>query len=393
MYRISELASKAGLSRSTLLYYEKLGLIKFRRSGNGYRYFIDADLQRLTLIQQLQAGGLTLQECKASIDSRLDKQLLERRLQSLDKEIAAKQEARKLLSSLLGQDNESLSRWHQTLETRAPDAHKQWLLQQGFSERDAHHIKWLSRNMNEHDQYMNDFFSIFRGLERWGSGSNENTLKALQAINGSPENILDIGCGPGSASLLLAQNTDASVVSLDNDAGCLAFLSQKADELGCSHQITPCCASMMDIPLAENSFDLLWSEASVYIMGFVKALKEWRRLLSDDGYLVVSDLVWINENPLPEIRAFWESDYPDMVTAPERFQQAKAQGYTVISHFEYGAKAWDNYIKPLLQRISKLEPKMPGSPAIADLKKELDILSQQQGQFDYVMMILKKDGK
>ena len=72
MYRISQLASLAGLSLSTVLYYEKLGLVSGRRSANGYRYYHDADLQHLTLVQQLQAGGLTLAECKACIDEKVD---------------------------------------------------------------------------------------------------------------------------------------------------------------------------------------------------------------------------------------------------------------------------------------------------------------------------------
>ncbi|QFT13271.1 Mercuric resistance operon regulatory protein (plasmid) [Vibrio sp. THAF190c] len=64
MYQISELAKKVGLSRTALLYYEKQNLISGRRLENGYRVYSDKDVQRVRLIQQLQAGGLTLQECK-----------------------------------------------------------------------------------------------------------------------------------------------------------------------------------------------------------------------------------------------------------------------------------------------------------------------------------------
>ena len=244
--------------------------------------------------------------------------------------------------------------------------------------------------MNEHDQYMKDFFAIFRGLERWGPGSKENTLKALQELNTKPANILDIGCGPGAVSLLLAKHTDAAIVSLDNDEGSLEFLRNKAEQSGFGHRITPRCASMMDIPCEEQSFDLLWSEGSVYVMGFEKALKEWRKLLSDDGFLVVSDLVWLNDNPKPEFKTFWENEYPDMITAAQRIQQAEQNGYTVIKHFEYGADAWNNYVEPLKGRMRELEPDMPESRAIADLKTELEILGQHEGQFDYMMMLLKK---
>ncbi|MCG8524020.1 MAG: MerR family transcriptional regulator [Pseudomonadales bacterium] len=57
MYRISELAAQLSLSRSTLLYYERKGLITGKRQSNGYRFYGEKDLQRLRLLQQLQAGG------------------------------------------------------------------------------------------------------------------------------------------------------------------------------------------------------------------------------------------------------------------------------------------------------------------------------------------------
>ncbi|MGB1322926.1 MAG: MerR family transcriptional regulator, partial [Vibrio gallaecicus] len=53
MYRISELAELVGLSRSTLLYYGKLGLIEAQRQSNGYRLYSEKDLQRVRLLQQL----------------------------------------------------------------------------------------------------------------------------------------------------------------------------------------------------------------------------------------------------------------------------------------------------------------------------------------------------
>ena len=80
MYRISELATKVGLSRSTLLYYEKLGLISSTRQANGYRACSDQDLQQLKLLQQLQSAGLTLKGCQACLDTRIDRSLLLQRL-------------------------------------------------------------------------------------------------------------------------------------------------------------------------------------------------------------------------------------------------------------------------------------------------------------------------
>lgn len=121
MYRISELAEQVGLSRATLLYYEKLGLIEGKRQSNGYRRYSEQDAQRLRLIQQLHAGGLTLNECKACLNAKIDRQILLNRLSQLDSEIAEKQNSRRLLSALLGE--KSQKEWHETIDKVAPDAH------------------------------------------------------------------------------------------------------------------------------------------------------------------------------------------------------------------------------------------------------------------------------
>jgi DNA-binding transcriptional MerR regulator len=220
MYRISELAAQVGLSRSTLLYYEKLELIQGQRLENGYRVYSDRDAQRLKLIQQLHAGGLTLKECKACLDSKIERKVLLNRLQLLDIEIGQKQQSRQLLAALLGDGG--LRQWHESIDKIAPDAHLDWLTKQGFNEKEALRLKWISKDMNEHEQYMADFFYIFEGLDRWGPGSEEETRKALTKIPFTPQNIMEIGCGKGLSTMVLAQHCPAMITAVDNDEPALA---------------------------------------------------------------------------------------------------------------------------------------------------------------------------
>ncbi len=122
------------------------------------------------------------------------------RLRQLDEEIAQKQKSRQLLAALLGES--SLTDWHETLEQQAPEAHLEWLIKQGFDEKQAMRLKWLSKDMNNHEQYMQDFNLIFKDLERWGGpGSEADTLKALAKVPHSPQSILEIGCGQGGVQL------------------------------------------------------------------------------------------------------------------------------------------------------------------------------------------------
>lgn len=65
--QIGELAEATGLSRDTLRYYEKRGLLAARRSGNGYRDYPEEAADWLRYIRMAQALGFTLQEIEADL--------------------------------------------------------------------------------------------------------------------------------------------------------------------------------------------------------------------------------------------------------------------------------------------------------------------------------------
>ncbi|MBY6223470.1 MerR family transcriptional regulator [Ferrimonas balearica] len=388
MYRISELAQQVGLSRTALLYYEKQGLIQGQRQANGYRLYSDKDLQRVRLIQKLQAGGLTLKECQACLDARIDRTLLQQRLQQLDQELAQKQQSRDLLAALLGQGD--LKAWHESVDRVAPDAHLDWLMKQGFNEKEALRLKWLSKDMNEHEQYMADFMTAFETLDRWGPGSETETRRALSRVPHTPSAILEVGCGKGLATTILASNTQATITAVDNEPSALARLTEMLQQVGLAERVEPVCASMTDLPFEPGSFDLIWAEGSAYIMGVSKALAQWRPLLQDGGILMLSDMVWLTDERSEAAEAFFAQEYPDMQSVGTRLAQAEAAGYQVVDHFALSQAAWDNYYQPLKARLSELQPQMPDSAALKDIGREIAIYEQYLGQYGYQMMVLKK---
>jgi DNA-binding transcriptional MerR regulator/protein-L-isoaspartate O-methyltransferase len=390
MYRISELAQKVGLSRSTLLYYEKLKLISAKRQSNGYRCYSDKDLQRVKLLQQLQAGGLTLKECQVCLEAQIDRELLRHRLSVLDEEIAQKQKARALLSSMLGMS--SMKEWHQSMEKEAPSAHLEWLIKQGFSEEQALRLKWLSKDMNEHEQYIADFEAIFQGLDRLGPGDEGDSLKALRSLPIKSGEVLEIGCGRGITSIFLARNSAFNLTALDNDEYSLNSLKEKTKENFQEHRITSICASMTAMPFERGQFDVLWSEGSAYIMGVKQALKSWKPFLKSNGYLVISDLVWLTNNPDAEAIEFWHQNYPDMATREQRIKEMMKAGYEVIENFTQSEQSWRNYLDPLKQKITQVEDESLTSNLLKDLRRELQIHDQYLGQYGYQVFVLKNKG-
>ena len=68
-YSIGGASQKAGISASTLRYYEKEGLLpSIKRDKNGIRSFTDEDLQSLKIIECLKATGMPIKDIRKFIN-------------------------------------------------------------------------------------------------------------------------------------------------------------------------------------------------------------------------------------------------------------------------------------------------------------------------------------
>ena len=237
---------------------------------------------------------------------------------------------------------------------------------------------------------MADFMTVFQSLDRWGPSSDADTLKALATLPTIPTKIIDIGCGKGFSTRLLAKHTQAEIVAVDNEQSALDELGERLTEQGVDTRVTLSCASMTDLPFTPESFDCIWSEAAAYIMGVEAALAQWRKLLTDSGFMVISDLVWLTDNPSQEAVAFWEGEYPDMQTIERRLNQMRQAGFEVIDHFTLREQAWHDYYQPLKARVAEVKASMPTSNAIADIEREIAMYEGYLGEFGYHMFVLRK---
>jgi MerR family copper efflux transcriptional regulator len=95
--KIGELASATGLSRDTLRFYEKRGLLQPRRRDNGYRDYPLEAVQWLCYLRSAQQLGFTLAEIEAGMpllespgtSADALREALRRKLADIDASIAA----------------------------------------------------------------------------------------------------------------------------------------------------------------------------------------------------------------------------------------------------------------------------------------------------------------
>lgn len=219
---------------------------------------------------------------------------------------------------------------------------------------------------------MDIFFEIYQNLPRQAPGNKESTLKAFSLLTNLPPkpSILDIGCGPGMQTIELAKHTNGKVTAVDNHQPYLDELQHRTIVEGVSEKVAIANASMFSLEFEANSFDLIWSEGAIYIIGFEKGLQTWQPLLKSGGYIVVSELSWLKSNPPIEVKKYWEENYPEMKTIECNLQIIESSGYVNISHFilpEIGW--WDNYYTPLEERIALLREKYKDNQA---MNRELD---------------------
>lgn len=171
MYRITELARQFSLSRSTLLYYDRIGLLSpSGRSHANYRLYSASDRERLEAICSLRTAGVAIEGIRAILAAAGDDAtiVLRRRLDEIGKEISALVMQQRLLAGMLklqgtggpqstvdkemfvamlraaGMDDVAMKRLHAEFERKEPAAHHAFLISLGISEKEALQIRQWS---------------------------------------------------------------------------------------------------------------------------------------------------------------------------------------------------------------------------------------------------------
>ncbi|MFE2021711.1 GNAT family N-acetyltransferase [Streptomyces sp. NPDC059499] len=244
------------------------------------------------------------------------------------------------------------------------------------------------------DHTFNAFFALHHRLPRQSPGSDATTRRLLALAGPQPDRprVLDLGCGPGRAALLLAAEAGAEATAVDLHQPFLDELREAAEARGLGDRIRTVRADMADLggpEFADGSFDLVWAEGSAYFIGFDTALRDWQRLLAPGGSMVITECVWTTDAPSEGARAFWER-HGSLRPVAANTAAAVAAGCHVLGVLVQPESDWDEYYVPLAERAAAADPSAPGmAQALAATAEELAMRRDHGTEYGYAGYVLR----
>ena len=173
---MDQVAGEVGLSRSTLLYYDRLGLLRpSGRSHGNYRVYSRGEVERLEQICLYRGMGVPLKEIGrilADSGNGHAPAILKKRLRSLEREIDDLRRQQRCIVHILqqsemkeettmlnkerwvavmkaaGMSEDAMKNWHVHFEKMEPDAHQEFLESLGIDTAEINQIRQWSREGN-----------------------------------------------------------------------------------------------------------------------------------------------------------------------------------------------------------------------------------------------------
>ncbi len=248
------------------------------------------------------------------------------------------------------------------------------------------------------------FYKIFDpSLPRLGPGDEASTLKALNLLGvvgprhkdaTRPAKILDVGCGNGTQTIVLARHLQGPILAVDSHQPFLDELQRRARAAGVSDRIQVALRDMRSLNPSDGPFDLVWSESALFVMGFREGLAACQSLLAPGGGLAVSEMCWLRPDPPAECQEFFALAYPALADLETNLTAARDLGLEIVGHFPQQESAWWELYHPLEERLRCLRPQCAAAPEnlmlVDQIQKEIDLYRRYSAYYGNAFFVMRR---
>jgi len=240
------------------------------------------------------------------------------------------------------------------------------------------------------------FLEVYGTLPRAGPGSTADTLRALALVpNGEIRSVLDLGCGPGAQTLVLAEALpEARITAVDLLPQMVEEARRRMVRHDLDRRVQIEVGDMIEPRVPEASRDLIWCEGAIYNAGVTEALKAWKPLLREGGAVAFTEPVWIHPSPPDELGTWWREEY-SAITDDDGVRAAVAvAGYHTVGSFSLPASSWwDEYYRPMEARIPEFLEEHPDEPVAREIAdeatREIGMFRRYSGFYSYGFFVVQ----
>ncbi|MGD9638605.1 MAG: class I SAM-dependent methyltransferase [Alphaproteobacteria bacterium] len=240
-------------------------------------------------------------------------------------------------------------------------------------------------------------FDFYEKMPRQGPGSEKLTKKLLQNFRYLlPSNpvAVDMGCGSGLATLILAE-FGFKVTGVDIHQPFLDKMMEKAKEKGLDNLVKYHQSSMIETNFAKNEFDLIWSEGAIFTVGLENALKEFFPLLKQGGILGFSDCFYFQKNTPKDVVKQWEEWDCNIKTVAESLDIAEKLGYRFIHSEKLPPQMWEeSFYQPMEKLIASIKADKSSPSDLLEMaeseRHNMEFFRKNNAFYGYVFHILQK---
>ncbi len=191
----------------------------------------------------------------------------------------------------------------------------------------------------------------------------------------------------------LLRARSGTVLALDLMPEMIVRARASAESAGVSDRLETLQQDMNEMSFPASSFDVVWSEGAIYFLGFEAGLRKVRPFVKPGGYVAVSEAVWLEPDPPPEVVEFWR-EYPEIDTVAAKLEVIKRIGYEVVGHFILPPTAWtEQYYDPMGERIAEKAEDWSGIPdaeaVLREARNEISIFRQHFDYFSYAFFVMR----
>jgi len=187
--------------------------------------------------------------------------------------------------------------------------------------------------------------------------------------------ILDAGCGSGVPTMELARLTNGEITGLDINQELLDLLTKKIEKAGLSARVKAMNCSIVAMEFPDESIDIIWAEGSISVIGFERGLRDWRRFLKPNGFMVIHD---------------------EKGNVNEKLAQISSCGYELLGYFILNEDTWRaEYFAPLEKLILETQTKYPNDRSVLKevniARWEIDMFRKDPERNTSVCFVIKKN--